>query len=408
MKRYPGMRKLYYQLGGKSDLAEQKAAQLREGYSAILPEVEINGWPAFILHCDELWDVCRRIVALCRELDRLDLDLPFEAKRQFFRQAVIEEIQQTNETENVHSTRKEISDAMDAIRLGKRGARFEGMIRKYELLLTKPETVLESCADVRRLYDEFILEEVLREDPGNAPDGLYFRKGSVSVRNRHDIAIHEGLYPETTINAAMERSLAFLNNADYDPLIRVAAFHFLFAYIHPFYDGNGRMSRFISSAKLLESDVYQLVALRLSYVIKNRRNAYYALFKDANDRHNYGDLTRFVIGFLDFVLEACVQVSEFLRDRQDSIDHYFRQLKRLSLSGEASAALEILIQISVCEGGSLNLTDLERSSGVSKYQLRQHMKEIEPLCLTETKGRARLYRADLDAIDRLAEASGGV
>lgn len=402
MKKYPGMRKLYYQLGGKRDLAQKKADEFRESYSSINPDFPINEYPSFILYCDEMMDKLWRIHTLCRFIDNLDKELPVMAKQQFFQRAIIDEIQQTNETENVHSTRKEISESVDAINRGRRGHRFDGMIRKYILLLSKPGITLESCQDVRKLYDEFILDEVLKEDPKNAPDGLYFRRGPVSVRNMHDIKIHEGVFPEETINEAIEHALLFLNDRDYDPLIRIAAFHFMFAYIHPFYDGNGRMSRFISCAKLIENDIYLLVAFRLSYVIKNRRNGYYALFKDTNDRHNYGDMTLFVIGFLDYILEACTQVSEYLQDKQESILHYLSLLESMDLSQEAKAILSILIQVSVCESESLNITKIEQASEVSKYQIKNHLSEIESLCKITEKGRSKLYRADLNALDHLS------
>ena len=400
MKKYPGMRKLYYQLGGKRETATEKARELREGYSSITPEFSISGFPSFIVYCDEMVNQLRSIRAICRYIDILDRELPDVAKNQFFRRAIIEEIQQSNETENVRSTRKEISDSLDAIDRGKRGRRFDGMVRKYSLLVSKPVIPLESCQDVRKLYNEFILDEVIQENPDNAPDGLYFRHGPVSVRNRHDIAIHKGIFPEDAVNEAMEHALAFLNDTGYDPLIRIAAFHFMFAYIHPFYDGNGRMTRFISSAKLMENDVYLLVALRLSYVIKNNRSRYYALFKDTNDRHNYGDMTLFIIGFLGFILEACTQVSEFLADKKERILHYFDVIDRLELSHEANEVLSILVQVSVCESRSLNITAIEKASGVSKYQIKNHLSEIEPLCEITDSGRSRLYRADLDALDQ--------
>ena len=403
MKKYPGMRKLYYQLGGKREIAMEKARVLRESYASITPEFSIGGFPSFIVYCDEMVNQLRNIRTRCHSIDILDKELPDVAKNQFFRRAIIEEIQQSNETENVHSTRKEISDALDAINRGKRGQRFDGMIRKYNLLISKPEIPLESCQDVRKLYDEFILDEVVKENPDNAPDGLYFRHGPVSVRNKHDVAIHKGVFPEEAINEAMEHALSFLNDTDYDPLIRIAAFHFMFAHIHPFYDGNGRMTRFISSAKLMENDVYLLVALRLSYVIKNRKGYYYTLFKDTNDRHNYGDMTLFIIGFLDFILEACTQVSEFLTDKQERILHYFDVINHMDLSDEAGHVLSILVQVSVCESKSLNITDLEKASGVSKYQIKNHLPEIEPLCIVSKKGRSKLYRADLNRLDLFSE-----
>ena len=114
-------------------------------------------------------------------------------------------------------------------------------------------------------------------------------------------------------------------------------------------------------------------------------------------------MTLFVTGFLDFVLEACTQVAEYLRDKQASIGHYLDILDRQPLSPEARKALFVLVQVSVCDSESLNITAISRESGISIYQVKNHLSEIEPLCVVAVKSRSKLYRADLDALERRAE-----
>ena len=80
-------------------------------------------------------------------------------------------------------------------------------------------------------------------------------------------------------------------------MIRIAIFHYLFGYIHPFYDGNGRTSRFINSY-LLSKKLQFLVSYKLSYTIKENMNSYYKSFKETNDEKNKGNLSFFVISFL--------------------------------------------------------------------------------------------------------------
>lgn len=64
--------------------------------------------------------------------------------------------------------------------------------------------------------------------------------------------------------------------------------HFLFVYIHPYSDGNGRIGRFILNA-LLASGGYPWTVIRVEH-----RKAYMAALENASVRHDIGDFTRFV------------------------------------------------------------------------------------------------------------------
>lgn len=402
MKKYQGMRKLYFTVGSSNpELMNQWAMEFRRSPSSITPNFSVRSEQAFILYCDELMQKITKIYEVNAAVEAVSHHLPEAVRSRFLKQTLIEEILQSNEAEGVRSTRREIRDSMNSVASGHKGKRFDGMIRKYQMLPDHPQISLKSCHDVRKLYDEFILDEVLKEDPKDAPNGLYFRSGIVGVRNQHGKIIHEGIYPEKAINEAMESSLAFLNDEDYNPLIRLATFHFMFAYIHPFYNGNGRTSRFISSAKLLECGINRLAALRLSYVIKNRYNEYCHMFNDAEDRRNYGDLTLFVVSFLDFVLESCNQVLVFLQEKSASLAHYSRVVSDMGVSDDSKQILQALVQIYLCEDESIAASELSKESGISDYRIKKVMDEFTPYCVIERKGRSAYYQIDLEKLDAI-------
>ena len=65
--------------------------------------------------------------------------------------------------------------------------------------------------------------------------------------------------------------------ADIDPLIRMAAAHYQFEAIHPFTDGNGRTGRVINSLFLISENLLTLPILYLSRYIINHKADYYNL-----------------------------------------------------------------------------------------------------------------------------------
>lgn len=402
MKIYRGMYKYYFDEKDKSNI-KKTVATLYDSVSTIVPDFMIKENPGFIVYCDEMLHELADIRNKNLFIDKISRKLPDVARQQFLLQAIIEEIQQTNEMENIHSTRKEISDEMKVIENGQKGKRFDGMIRKYKLLLTEEKVPLLSCQDIRNLYDSFVLDEVIKEDAKDMPDGLYFRKNPVSVI-KGSTPIHEGVYPESAINDAMEHALRFLNDSDYDPLIRLAAFHYMFGYIHPFYNGNGRMTRFISSSVLQQENIHLLVALRLSYVIKSHRKQYYEMFKITNDKRNYGDMTCFVVEFLKFINEACEQVLDFLREKDILLNHYLKIVHNMKLDEDYENVLFVLVQVSVCESESLSIKRLEKICGKSRYIITKCLQEITPYCLKDCHGREYLYRANLENLDNIEKS----
>ena len=123
---------------------------------------------------------------------------------------------------------------------------------------------------------------------GNLPEG----SGRYSVGCGQDNS--SGLFPESVIISTMNEALKILHREDILALVRLGLFHYFFAYIHPFYDGNGRTDRFITSYFL--GKFFQTIpALRLSVYIQKNKKKYYDLFSEADSEINRGDLTPFII-----------------------------------------------------------------------------------------------------------------
>jgi Fic family protein len=64
--------------------------------------------------------------------------------------------------------------------------------------------------------------------------------------------------------------------------------HFLFVYIHPYSDGNGRIGRFILNA-MLAAGGYPWTVIRVE-----QRQAYMAALENASVRRDISEFTRFV------------------------------------------------------------------------------------------------------------------
>lgn len=189
------------------------------------------------------------------------------------RKILIDEAKQTNDIENVYSTRKELEERLEEVSQpnyrSKLDKRFEGLVNKYLMLMKGNDIPLSTCQDIRNIFDELVSTEIKKDNPNNLPDGQIFRKDGVDVTAASGTqkVIHRGLHPEAKIIEYVSKGISLLQNVNINPFVRISIFHYLFGYIHPFYDGNGRVNRFISSY-LLSKELHISVALALSGAIK--------------------------------------------------------------------------------------------------------------------------------------------
>ena len=111
-----------------------------------------------------------------------------------------------------------------------------------------------------------------------------------------------------------------LATSDEIPRLQAAIMsHFLFEYIHPFYDGNGRTGRYLL-ALYLNHDLTMPTVLSLSRTIAENKNAYYKAFVEAEAKLNCGELTLFVNTLLGFIREAQDELIGELEIMVDQLD----------------------------------------------------------------------------------------
>lgn len=367
--------------------------------STTLLDFEISRNQAFYVITQEILMLVTKIASVDKDLGRKMTLLPNIAIQQYTRQILIDEIKQTNDIENVFSTKKQIKDTLSKIEKNSFKGRFNGLIRKYQALEIKADISLNSCDDIRKLYDEIVLPEVIEEDPTDKPDGIMFRKESVSVYSESGKEIHVGSYPEAKIISNLTSALKILNDENVNYLVSAAVFHYLFAYIHPFYNGNGRTDRFISSY-YVSKYLNPLVAYRLSYIIKKHKSQYYKMFTDTNDKRNKGDLTPFIIQFLEFVLEVEKELCEEIENRVNKTSYYTMRLKELSLTELDDKIAFYLMLNALFDTEGLSVSRLQIIVGKSYNTVKKSIDRLQKMNLlrTETSGKSTLYEIDLNKI----------
>lgn len=398
--KYEILRNLYYKDQNDYESTYEKR---RNSDCAFHLGIDINGNPAFFLMTPDLFEQIYQIARKDNTLRLLCDKLPGVAIHQYIRKSLIGEIVGTNDIEQVHSSRKEIGEVLNANGRPLKNNRFKDITNRYSLL-NREKYEFKSCADIRKIYNDLLYEEMKEENPDDLPDGEFFRKSSVDVRTSTDKIVHTGIHPEKKIVETMDRALSFLNSEDVNIFFRIAVFHYLFGYIHPFYDGNGRLSRFISSALLIKNLFTPLVAYRLSVTLKDKKKQYYEAFGICNDPKNKGDLTPFVYMFFDVITEAIEALTKSVSQKKDALDFYLKH--RNLLPGVSNKHLlriyGLLVQASLFSENGICKDEMRDVLRISRGALDNQFGKIPPeLVDVFSLNRTKYYKLHLKRFDEI-------
>lgn len=121
------------------------------------------------------------------------------------------------------------------------------------------------------------------------------------------------------------------------PVLIIGTFVYEFLSIHPYQDGNGRLSRLITTLLLLQQGYNYVQYISFEHVIESKKDEYYrALMHSQKDRYSKNEK---IDGWLLFFLECMIELTErlntkhqtystiniVLNDRQKTILNYIKE-----------------------------------------------------------------------------------
>ena len=125
--------------------------------------------------------------------------------------------------------------------------------------------------------------------------------------------VHYEAPPSDVVPDMMTDFLRWINsdNTVTDPVLKAAVAHLWFVAIHPFDDGNGRLTRTITDMQLAKADGFPLRFYSMSAEILREKKAYYEILEHTTS--NSTDITEWLEWFLNTMKSSILRAKETVK-----------------------------------------------------------------------------------------------
>ena len=193
--------------------------------------------------------------------------------------------------------------------------------------------------------------------------------------------------PEEKIIELLDKMIALVDSSDVPEMYSAIIAHYVFEFIHPFYDGNGRTGRYLL-ALYLSKPLSMLTTLSLSKTIAENKSAYYTAFKDTEHPLNHGELTMFVMKMLEFIRVAQERLLDELDVKLGQFGAMGDRLINLSATAKlGKAGREIIYMLGQFDLFALfpqaSLEEIAQHVSLGTQQTRKHLSRLEEMGLVE-------------------------
>ena len=281
------LKKLKYKYP-QADLSEF-IALLQDGFYRSLPLYDFHGNPVVYLEN----------AAQLRLSAAKILLTPQNSAQLYGTQAMEREILSTFTIEQIDTSRSSVRRILSGYApTNEREQRIYGMKRGLEFIADPSNKINEET--IYQLYQMVIGAFLPKED--QLLPGQRYRHDHVYIVG--DKLEHTGL-PWNKLAGYMEQLVAFIQqDSSINDLWKAALIHFYLAYLHPYFDGNGRMARLLHLWYLVQQGYSSALFVPLSEYIERSRKKYYDAFSLVEQNARISgvlDVTPFLLYFTEEV-----------------------------------------------------------------------------------------------------------
>ncbi|WP_095159515.1 Fic family protein [Pseudomonas sp. Irchel 3E13] len=359
-------------------------------------------WPAFHWQADQLGELLRQCVHEQGLLAGKMGAVGDEQSRQSMLDALLQNIITSSaiegETLNAGSVRSSLARRLgvDEVDTSQTSARSEGLA---ELMLNAIQHPEQPLTQERLLHwhnllfpnqDASLAQRSLRVGQLRGDEPMQVVSGRLDRPT-----VHFEAPPREGLETQLERFLDWFNGDSHalHPLLRAGVAHFWFVTLHPFDDGNGRLTRAITDLALAQGEQQAIRFYAMSASILENRAGYYRILEQS--QKGTVNITEWLMWFLQTLLAAMNQALGTI-DRVLNKARFWQAHRLTPLSAEQLKVLNRLL-----DGGAkgfehgISAAQYQAVAKVSKATATRHLADLLEKGLLEKLeggGRSTRYR----------------
>lgn len=207
--------------------------------------------------------------------------------------------------------------------------------------------------------------------------------------------VHFEAPPRDGLEQRLDEFIQWFNtsrtNTLLDPLVRAGITHLWFVTLHPFDDGNGRITRTLTDLALAQMDQQSIRLYAMSPVILNKRKSYYEILEAT--QKDGSDITAWLLWFLQALNESLEQTLKRI-ERTLLKSTFWQVFSELDLHEGERKVLNRLL-----DGGEngfehgISASQYQKVAKVSRATATRHLTDLlEKGCIVKLEGGGRNTR----------------
>jgi Fic family protein len=229
------------------------------------------------------------------------------------------------------------------------------------------------------------------------------------VSGRFDLPrVHFEAPPRERLDAELDAFLDWFNQPPkgLDPLLRAGLAHLWLVTLHPFDDGNGRVTRAVTDRALAQAERQSVRFYSLSAAIMARRQAYYDQLEQA--QKGSLDVTQWFSWFLEVLEEALLQALNRVARVLEKSRFWLRHATTVLSERQIKVLNRLLDSAGESFGEGINATKYKSIAKVSKATATRDLAELlEKGCLRKLPGGGRSTRYVIALASSQEESGSG-